>query len=102
VLLVNSLADGMNLVAKEGALLNERGGVLILTETTGAHEQLGAHALSIAPTDIAGTADALHLALMMPEAERYAHADALRRSVEEADIVHWITDQLADLATLVS
>ncbi len=49
VLLVNSLADGMNLVAKEGALLNERGGVLILTETTGAHEQLGAHALSIAP-----------------------------------------------------
>ncbi len=39
---------------------------------------------------------------MMPEAERYAHADALRRSVEEADIVHWITDQLADLATLAS
>jgi len=102
VLLVNSLADGMNLVAKEGALLNERGGVLILTETTGAHEQLGAHAISIAPTDIASTADALHRALTMPEAERYMHAEALRRSVEEADIVHWITDQLADLATLAS
>jgi len=100
VLLVNSLADGMNLVAKEGALLNERGGVLVLSETAGAHEQLGPHALSIAPTDIVGTADALHLALMMPEEERHQRADALRQSVEDEDIVRWITDQLADLADL--
>ncbi len=100
VLLVNSLADGMNLVAKEGALLNERGGVMILSETAGVHEQLGAHALSIAPTDIAGTADALHAALTMPEAERLRRAATMRRSVEEADIVRWITEQLDDLAAL--
>ena len=100
VLLVNSLADGMNLVAKEGALLNERGGVLILSETAGAHEQLGAHALSIAPCDVAGTADALHAALTMPAEERFRRAAALRASVEQADIVRWITDQLDDLATI--
>lgn len=98
VLLVNSLADGMNLVAKEGALLNERGGVLILSETAGAHEQLGTHALSITPTDIAGTADAIHHALTMPEEERFRHAAAMRQSVEEADIVRWITNQLDDIA----
>ncbi len=100
VLLVNSLADGMNLVAKEGALLNERGGVLILSETAGAHEQLGAHALSIAPCDIASTADALHTALTMPAEERFRRAAALRASVEEADIVRWITDQLDDITAL--
>jgi trehalose 6-phosphate synthase len=99
-LLVNSLADGMNLVAKEGALLNERGGVLILSETAGAHEQLGAHAISIAPCDIAGTADALHFALTMPTEERFRRATALRASVENADIVRWITDQLDDIATI--
>jgi trehalose 6-phosphate synthase len=100
VLLVNSLADGMNLVAKEGALLNERGGVLILSETAGAHEQLGAHALSIAPSDVASTADALHAALTMPTDERFRRAAALRASVEQADIVRWITDQLDDIAAV--
>jgi trehalose 6-phosphate synthase len=100
VLLVNSLADGMNLVAKEGALLNERGGVLILSETAGAHEQLGEQAISIAPLDIASTADALHAALTMPAEERFRRAAALRASVEEADIVRWITDQLDDITAL--
>jgi trehalose 6-phosphate synthase len=99
-LLVNSLADGMNLVAKEGALLNDRGGVLILSETAGAHEQLGAHALSITPCDVAGTADALHAALTMPTEERFRRAAALRESVEQADIVRWITDQIDDIAAI--
>ncbi len=99
-LLVNSLADGMNLVAKEGALLNERGGVLILSETAGAHAQLGPHALTITPCDIASTADALHFALTMPTEERFRRAAALRESVEQSDIVRWITDQLDDIARI--
>ena len=41
VLLVNSIIDGMNLVAKEGCLLNERNGVLVLSEGAGAADQLG-------------------------------------------------------------
>ena len=41
VLLVNAMFDGMNLVAKEGPIVNEREGVSILSENTGAHEELG-------------------------------------------------------------
>ena len=46
VLIVNAMFDGMNLVAKEGPLVNERDGVSILSENTGAHEELGEFALS--------------------------------------------------------
>ena len=41
VMMVNAMFDGMNLVAKEGPLVNERDGVSILSENTGAHEELG-------------------------------------------------------------
>ncbi|HEX2214750.1 MAG TPA: trehalose-6-phosphate synthase, partial [Mycobacterium sp.] len=82
VLLVNSIIDGMNLVAKEGALLNERNGVLILSEGAGAVSQLGEHALIIGPTDVEGTADAIFQALTMPLEDRRRRAEGLRRSVE--------------------
>ena len=49
VLLVNAMFDGMNLVAKEGPIVNERDGVSILSENTGAHEELGEYALSRQP-----------------------------------------------------
>ncbi|HET9014927.1 MAG TPA: trehalose-6-phosphate synthase [Thermomicrobiaceae bacterium] len=98
-LLVNPIFDGMNLVAKEGALLNERDGVLVLSEGAGAYQQLGAHALSVAPTDIEGTARALYAALTMPAGERAAHARALRQLVLDEDILTWIYSQLEDLAT---
>ncbi len=41
VLMVNAMFDGMNLVAKEGPMVNERAGVSLLSENTGAHEELG-------------------------------------------------------------
>ena len=40
-LMVNAIFDGMNLVAKEGALVNTLNGVLILSENTGAFEEIG-------------------------------------------------------------
>ena len=40
VLQVNSVFDGCNLVAKEGPLVNERDGVVVLSENTGAFEEL--------------------------------------------------------------
>ncbi len=52
VLLVNAIADGMNLVAKEGPVLNQRDGVLILSERAGAREQLEPGAMIISPCDI--------------------------------------------------
>ncbi|MBA2596167.1 MAG: trehalose-6-phosphate synthase [Chloroflexia bacterium] len=97
VLLVNSIIDGMNLVAKEGALLNERNGVLILSEGAGAVSQLGENAIIIGPTDVEGTADAIYQALTMPLAERRRRAEGLRRSVENDDVTNWFENQVADM-----
>ena len=98
VLLVNSIIDGMNLVAKEGALLNERNGVLILSESAGAVNQLGEFALIVAPADVEGTADAMLQALTMPLDERRRRAEGLRQSVETDDVAMWFRQQLDDIA----
>ncbi|CAN5722482.1 glycosyltransferase family 20 protein [soil metagenome] len=98
VLLVNSIIDGMNLVAKEGALINERSGVIVLSEGAGAAMQLGHDALMVSPADIEGTAEAIYTALTMPIRERQGRARRLRRSVERDDVSVWFRDQLADIA----
>ena len=101
VLLVNSIIDGMNLVAKEGALLNERNGVLILSEGAGAVHQLGEHSIMIGPTDVEGTADAMFQALTMPLAERRRRAEGLRKQVEGDDVATWFEDQVNDIQQLI-
>lgn len=100
LLIVNSLMDGMALVAKEGSLVNERNGVLLLSEGAGAVEQLGEYALVVSPADIEGTAEAIFEALTMPVQERHRRAAALRRSVEEADVNLWLRQQLGDIVHL--
>ncbi len=100
VLLVNSLADGMNLVAKEGPITNHRDGVLVLSEHTGAHQQLEGGALVIPPLDIYATAEALHQALVMPLEERQEMAERLRVSIEQEDIVDWLCRQLDAVESL--
>lgn len=100
VLLVNPVIDGMNLVAKEGPTVNNCAGVLVLTDTAGAHEQLGEYALSISPTDLEGTAEALYQALSMSAEERRRRAAALRQLIEEEDITVWLSRQLEDLTAL--
>jgi trehalose 6-phosphate synthase len=97
VLLVNAMFDGMNLVAKEGPLVNERAGVSILSENTGAHEELGEFALSVNPFDIQELADSIHAALTMEPAERTRRMQGLERIVTQRDPGDWIDEQLADI-----
>jgi trehalose 6-phosphate synthase len=97
VLLVNAIFDGMNLVAKEAPLVNTRDGVLILSENTGAHDELGQWALTVNPFDVAGQAEALHEALTMAADERRRRREAIAEHVRENDILAWIAGQLADL-----
>lgn len=97
VLLVNAVRDGMNLVAKEAAVVNERGGVLVLSEYAGAHEELGEHALTVNPYDLDEQADALHAALTMPEDERRRRAKALRETVLGNTIDDWVEAQVKDI-----
>ncbi len=97
VLLVNAMFDGMNLVAKEGPLVNTRSGVSILSENTGAHEVLGEHAISVNPFDIQELADAFHRALTMSPFERDVRWKGLERIVHSTDPGEWIDAQLADI-----
>jgi len=96
VLLVNPLADGMNLVAKEGPVANQNDGVLVLSENAGAFYELGEYALTVSPFDVYGTAKAIHKALSMPADERKKRAESMRKSIQKADIKRWFKDQLED------
>jgi trehalose 6-phosphate synthase len=97
VLLVNAMFDGMNLVAKEGPMVNERDGVSILSENTGAHEELGEHALSVNPFDIQALADSIHAALTMEPGERARRLRGLKEIVTARDPGDWIDEQLDDI-----
>ncbi len=94
-LLVNAIADGMNLVAKEGPVVNQVDGVLILSERTGAQQQLGPGATTISPCDIYATSEALHQALVMDPVERQTRAQRLRWIIERSDLHTWLYNQLA-------
>ena len=95
VLLVNPVRDGLNLVAKEGALLNGADGVLVLSREAGAWEELSEAALGVNPFDVSATADALHQALSMDAAERRRRGDLLRSLVLARNAADWLDDQLA-------
>jgi trehalose 6-phosphate synthase len=100
VVLVNPLIDGMNLVAKEAAVVSERDAALVLSETAGAFDQMAGGVLPVAPADVLGTADALATALAMPREERRERLARLRAGVEREDISWWLRRQFEDLAEL--
>jgi trehalose 6-phosphate synthase len=97
LLMVNAMFDGMNLIAKEGPLVNERNGVSLLSENTGAHEELADFALSVNPFDVQEQADAIYRALSMSAEERSWRAQGLKRIVTARDPGDWVDDQLADI-----
>jgi trehalose 6-phosphate synthase len=94
VLLVNPVRDGLNLVAKEGPLVNERDGVVALSRESGVWEELGDHAIGLNPFDVSGTADALAAALEMGSEARAAHAADVRRAAGARTATDWYDDQV--------
>jgi len=97
VLLVNPIRDGMNLVAQEGPVLSERGCALVLSREAGAAATLAADALLVNPYDVTETADALHRALEMPDAERQRRGAALAATAAADPPARWLGGQLASL-----
>jgi trehalose 6-phosphate synthase len=95
---VNPIKDGLNLVAKEGPLLNTRDGVLCLSPDAGAWDELGDAALRAHPYDVEQTAGALHAALSMDAAERAERAARLRALAEARTPRDWLDDQLSAAA----
>lgn len=96
VLLVNPIRDGMNLVAKEGPALNERAGLLVLSEEAGAYEDLSDVALGVQPFDVADTAAALARALDMPADERRRRSEELKRRCLAEPPAAWLAAVLAE------
>jgi trehalose 6-phosphate synthase len=97
LLMVNSIFDGMNLVAKEAPAVNTRDGVLMLSENTGSHEELSDCAVSVNPFDIQEQADAIYRALTMDPEEKRVRAQHLKEIIFSRNPGDWVDDQLADI-----
>ncbi len=100
VLLVNAIADGMNLVAKEGPMVNRKDGVLILSERAGARQQLESGSIIISPCDVYATANAIHQALTMDSNVKQEWSNRLRWLIEQEDIIAWLRHQFDALNSL--
>ena len=100
LLMVNSIFDGMNLVAKEAPAVNTRDGVLMLSENTGSHQELWDYVISVNPFDIQEQADAIHRALTMPAEQKRAWSEGLKEIIFSRNPGDWIDDQLQDIEAL--
>jgi trehalose 6-phosphate synthase len=97
VMLVTSLRDGMNLVAKEYvACRHDLSGALVLSEFTGAADEL-TDAFLVNPHDIDGLKDAMVQAATVSPVETRRRMRAMRRRVHEHDVAHWAESFLATL-----
>ena len=97
VMLVTPLRDGMNLVAKEYvACRRHLTGALVLSEFTGAAEQLH-QAVTVNPHDIEGLKSAILAAVALPTKTQRTRMRSLRRQVMDNDVNRWAHDFLTDL-----
>ena len=97
VMLVTPIRDGMNLVAKEYVAAHTDGdGVLVLSEFTGAADELG-QALLVNPHDTVALADAIDQAVAMDRHERRQRMSAMREALRAHDVHQWAADFLGAL-----
>ena len=101
VMLTNPIFDGMNLVAKEAALLNEKNGVIILSENAGAIDELGVGVVPVNPFDIDSTATALHESLGLDVLKRAMMSKKLKEVIHEKDMSKWLLDQFNDIKEIL-
>jgi trehalose 6-phosphate synthase/phosphatase len=98
--IVNSLHDGMNLVAKEFvAARDDQDGVLILSTFAGASRELP-EALLVNPFDVSETAAAMRNAMQMGRDERRERMKLMRRTVKENNVYRWAGRMLMDAAQM--
>jgi len=99
LLLVNSIRDGLNLVAKEGPLVNERNGIVALSRETGAFDELSGLVTEVHAYDITQTAQAMSDALDIEEAARADLASDLVTVIESRTPEEWLQEQIAAATT---
>jgi trehalose 6-phosphate synthase len=84
----------LNLVCKEGPLVNTRNGVVALSREAGAYEELWPGVLEVNPFDVGGTVSVLAQALAMEDGERAALAKTLREIILSRPPRAWLGDLL--------
>ena len=90
IALITSLKDGMNLVAKEFCAAQvEETGVVVISEFTGAAAELQHGALVVNPNDLAGVAEAIHRACVMPVEEKRSRMRLLRDVIRSHNVQSW-------------
>jgi trehalose-6-phosphate synthase len=98
-LLVCSVADGLNLVVKEGAILNTRNGVIISTANVGAMAELGNFCV-LADADDVSIVRALEVAEKLDLNKREEMSVQLKEQIKEFDASHWAQSVVASLKVL--
>jgi trehalose 6-phosphate synthase len=93
VVLVNSTCDGLNLVAKESVVAGGGRSRLVLSETTGVHEEIGEWTYGVHPFDIDGTGEAMVAALAADSVPL-----GLVESVWHNSAETWLSRRLAPVA----
>jgi trehalose 6-phosphate synthase len=101
VLMVNPILDGMNIVAKEGSVLNENNGVLVLSTGAGCYEELKDGAICINPYDLRQTAESIDVALLMDDKSKSELLHEARAAIRRNDLDKWVSDQLNDIESIM-
>jgi len=100
VLMVNPIQDGMNLVAKEGPVVNEVDGVVVLSRNAGAWYELEFGVLGVNPYDVHEMSEALYAGLMMDAEEKQNRALFNKEVIERNTPSKWVWRQLRDITRL--
>jgi len=98
-LIVCSVTDGLNLVVKEGAILNTRNGVIISTATVGAMAELGNFCV-LTDADDVSIVRALEVAEKLDSNKREEMSVQLKEQIKEFDASHWAQSVIASLKVL--
>jgi len=102
VLMVNPILDGMNIVAKEGSVVNQNNGVLVLSTGAGCYEELKDGALCINPFDVKQTAESINNALILDDKTKTQLISNARKAIENNDLNRWVSDQLNDIKIVIN
>ena len=88
-LIAGSVADGLNLVVKEGAILNDRNGVIVSTKNVGAMAELGKFCILAAEANVTGITDALIAAHNLSTESRMKMSYELKQQIQKFDSSFW-------------
>ena len=95
LLLVNPIRDGLNLVASEGPIVNEREGVLLLSREAGVFDDMAGLAMEVHPYDIMQTAQAMSDAIDMDSMQRSEMASDVEAIARSRSPRLWLDEQIA-------